>query len=221
MGAPHSYAGSMRSGALGHVVRTPVLAGMDVLAKVALLAFLVLVVIDPNWGNLAGKAPLLRALTYPLLAFAVPIWWTLRRPESRYPWLPDLLLTLTGFSDVLGNRLDLYDRIAWFDDWMHFANVTCVSAALVLLTLRRTASSVDVLERSLALGMTAAILWEVFEYLSFLTRSTELPTAYADTIGDLALGWLGAITASLLVHHTWRHHLGAPAAAQASARVST
>ena len=193
------------------------MAGLDVLAKVVLLACMALVLVDPDWGNLDGKAPVQRALTYPLLAFAVPVWWTLRRSATRYPWLPDLLLTLAGFSDVLGNRLDLYDRITWFDDWMHFANITCVSAALVLLTLDRTASRTAVLERSLALGMTAAIVWELFEYLSFLTRSAELPTAYADTVGDLTLGWLGAVAAALLVHHVWRHHL--PAAPHVEARV--
>ena len=202
----------MRSGVDGRGVRAPAVAWLDVLAKVVLLGFLAVVVIDPEWGHLAGKAPTLRALTYPLLAFAVPLWWAVRRPGSPYPWLPDLLLTFTAFSDILGNRLNLYDRIRWFDDWMHFANSTAVTAALVLLTLHRTVSAVAVLERSVALGMTAALTWELFEYFSFLTRSTELPTAYADTVGDLALGWLGTIAAWLLVHHSWRHHLPPPAA---------
>jgi hypothetical protein len=142
-----------------------------------------------------------------MLAFALPAWWTVRRPAGPYPWLSDLLLTFTGFSDILGNRLDLYDRIVWFDDWMHFANITCVTAALVLVTMHRTVSAVAVLERSVALGMTAALVWEVWEYLAFLTRSDELPTAYADTVGDLLAGWCGAVTAAVLVHHAWRHHL--------------
>lgn len=200
----------MRSGVGGPTVRAPAVVCLDVLAKVVLLGFLAVVVVDPEWGHLTGKAPLMRALTYPLLAFAVPFWWAVRRPASPYPWLPDLLLTLTAFSDTLGNRLNLYDRVAWFDDVMHFACTAAVTAALVLLTMHRTVSSVAALERSVALGMTAALTWEVFEYVSFVTRSSELPTAYADTIGDLTMGWLGAIAAWLLVHHAWRHHLPAP-----------
>ena len=53
-------------------------------------------------------------------------------------------------------------------------------------------AALAVLERSLALGMTAALAWELFELVSFVTRSTELPTAYADTLGDLLAGWVGA-----------------------------
>lgn len=200
----------MSNGEIGRFFQWPVVAVLDVVSKVVLLGFLALVVIDPTWGNLEGKAPLVRALTYPLLAFAVPVWWAVRRPDAPYPWLPDLLLTFTAFSDILGNRLDLYDRVRWFDDWMHFANIACVTAALVLLTLHRTAGPVAVLERAVALGMTAALVWEVFEYLSFLTRSSELPTAYADTIADLALGWFGTIAAALLVHFAWRHHIPVP-----------
>jgi hypothetical protein len=104
----------MRTGEIDQVVQSPVVAMLDVLGKVVLLAFVSLVVIDPSWGNLEGKAPLGRALTYPMLAFAIPVWWVVRRPDGPYPWLPDLLLTYTGFSDVLGNRLDLYDRVVWF-----------------------------------------------------------------------------------------------------------
>jgi hypothetical protein len=200
----------MRSGEPGRLVQSPVVAVLDVMGKVVLLALLALVVIDPSWGNLEGKAPTARALTYPLLAFAVPAWWAVRRPGTPYPWLPDLLLTFTAFSDVLGNRLDLYDRVVRFDEWMHFANVGSVTAALVLLTMHRTVSAVAVLERSVALGMTAAMVWESFEYVSFLTRSTELPTAYADTIGDLVLGWFGALAAAMLVHFAWRDHMPPP-----------
>jgi hypothetical protein len=199
----------MRYAEAGRVVRSPALAVLDALSKVVLLGFLALVVIDPAWGNLAGKAPTARALTYPLLAFAIPVWWIVRRPEAPFPWLADLLLTFAGFSDILGNRLDLYDQVVWFDDWMHFANTMCIAAALVLVTTHRTVSGVAVLERSVALGMTAALAWEVFEYSSFVTHSTELPTAYADTIGDLVMGWIGTLAAGLLVHLAWRSHMPA------------
>lgn len=199
----------MRSGETGRSTQPPVVSVLDVLGKVVLLAFLVLVVVDPEWGNLEGKAPTARALTYPVLALALPVARLLRPSDAPYPWLPDLLLTLTAFSDVLGNRLDLYDRVWWFDDWMHLANTACVTAALVLLTTPRTASPVTVLERSVALGTSAALAWELFEYASFLTRSSELSTAYGDTVLDLVLGWVGALVAAALVDVAWRRHLPA------------
>ncbi len=212
----------MRSGAPRPPVVSPAVVALDVLGKVTLMACLVLVLLDPAWGNLEGKAPTARALTYPLLAFAVPLWWQVRRPAGGYPWLADLLLTFAAFSDILGNRLDLYDRVAWFDDAMHVAVVTCISAALVLLTMTRTSSTVAVLERSVALGMTAALAWELFELVTFVTRSAELPSAYADTLGDLLAGWIGTVLAALLVHHAWRHHLPPPdeISAEAQARLA-
>lgn len=195
----------------------PVVHVVDIAAKLVLLALLALVVVDPGWGNLEGKAPMARALTYPLLAFAIPLWWHVRARPTPYPWVADLLLTITGFSDILGNRLDLYDRIVWFDDVMHFLNIGLVAAAVILLTLDRSARFVVVLERAIAVGMTAGLAWEVFEYFSFVTRHSELRWAYADTVGDLALGWLGAAAAALVVdlarnahrpgRHLWHRHL--------------
>ncbi len=87
------------------------MAGLDVAAKVLLVVFLTMAVVDPSWGNLEGKAPVARAVTYPLLAFVVPVGWALRHRLSSYPWFADLLVTFTCFTDILGNRLDLYDSI--------------------------------------------------------------------------------------------------------------
>jgi hypothetical protein len=83
----------------------------------------------------------------------------------------------------------------------------CVSAAVVLLTVERTARAAPVRDRAIAFGMTAGLAWEVFELVSFVTRSREAPTAYADTVGDLVMDWLGACLAAWLVHARWRHHL--------------
>lgn len=194
------------TGATHHLHPGLVLARLlDVGAKLVLLALLALVAIDPEWGNLEGKAPVARAVIYPLFAFVLPVlwgvWWHTRRP---YPWAADLLVTLACFSDILGNRLDLYDAVTWFDDWMHFLDTGVVSAAIVILTLDQTAGRGAVVERAIAAGMTGSLAWELFEYVSFVTRSDELSWAYADTLGDLALGWLGAVVAALLVHATWQ-----------------
>ena len=42
---------------------------------------------------------------------------------------------MTCFSDFLGNRLNLYDTVVWFDDFMHFANTGLLTAAFLLLTM--------------------------------------------------------------------------------------
>jgi hypothetical protein len=47
-------------------------------------------------------------------------------------------------------------------------------------------------------GATAAILWELAEYVAFIRNSDELDTAYTDTLGDMMLGLGGATVAALL-----------------------
>lgn len=173
----------------------------DLAAKGALAVSLVLVVLDPGWGNLEGKSPVLRAVLYPWVAAVVPLlWWRFGR-DRPYPWLADLLATLVGFTDILGNRLDLYDSVVWFDDWVHFFNGAVAVTAALLLSTRRTTPFAALLERALAVGLTLALGWEVVEYLSFLQRlEAERPAAYSDTIGDLLLGLAGAIVAAVGLH---------------------
>jgi hypothetical protein len=192
---------------------TPTLAKTaNVFAKGALVLMLVLALLYPDQGNLRDKAAGMRAIGYPLVSFTVPLlWWTLWRERTSFPWLPDLLITLTCFTDILGNRMDLYDTVVWFDDWMHLVNTGLLAAAIILLTLPRSSSLGRTVERALAFGATAAIAWELAEYVAFISRHTERTFAYADTLGDLALGTLGAVAAALVVHGLWRRgHLLEP-----------
>jgi hypothetical protein len=178
---------------------------VDVSAKTLLILLLALALLYPDSGNLRDKAAGLRAVGYPLVSFAIPIlWWATLKDRVVFPWVADVLVTITCFTDVLGNRLDLYDSVVWFDDWMHLANTGLVAAAVVLLTLPRGSSLPRVLERSLAFGATAAIAWEIAEFFAFVSGSSERRFAYADTLGDLGLGLLGAVAAGLVVHQLWR-----------------
>jgi len=189
------------------VPSTPAMAKTtNVVAKGALLLLLVLALLYPDQAHMRDKAAGLRAVGYPLVSFTVPLlWWTLWRDRMSFPWLPDLLITITCFTDILGNRLDLYDTVVWFDDWMHFMNNGLLAAAILLLTLPASSTLGRTVERALAFGATAAIAWEVGEYFAFISRSTERTFAYADTLGDLTLGTLGAVVAALVVHRLWCH----------------
>jgi hypothetical protein len=114
------------------------------------------------------------------------------------------MVTLSCFTDTLGNRMDLYDTIVWFDDWMHFMNTGLLTAAVILLTMPRSATLGATMERALAFGMSAAVVWELAEYFAFISKSAERPGAYPDTLGDLTLGGMGAVVAALLIHAAWR-----------------
>ncbi len=177
---------------------------VNVTAKAGLVLLLVLALLHPDLGNMRDKGAGVRAVGYPLASFAVPfVWWVGWRERMAFPWIPDLLVTITCFTDVLGNRMDLYDTVVWFDDWMHFINTGLLAAAVVLLTLPPDSSPGRVVERALAFGATAAIAWELAEYVAFLSRSSERAFAYGDTLGDLTLGVLGSLVAAVVVHQAW------------------
>ena len=185
-----------------HVART-----LDIMAKVVLLIMLGSALIYPDMGHMEDKASGLRAITYPMLAFALPVtWWLFRGDQVRFPWLADLMVTATLFTDILGNRMNLFDTVEGFDDWVHVLNPGLLSAAVILLTLPPRSTLAATLERSLAFGMTAAVAWEVAEYAAFISRSTEKQSAYSDTLGDLTLGAVGAALAALVIHalRSWR-----------------
>jgi hypothetical protein len=180
-------------------------ATADVTAKAGLVLLLLLALLFPDMSHLRDKAAGLRAIGYPAASFLIPaLWWAFWKDRMSFPWLPDLLVTLTCFTDILGNRMNLYDTVESFDDWMHFMNCGFLAAAVIMLTLPRTTTLPRTIERGLAFGATAAIAWEIAEYYAFIANSTERRFAYADTLSDLALGVLGAIVGACLVHHLWQ-----------------
>lgn len=191
------------------VVRHPIpglVRTLDVSAKLLLVLLLGLALTRPELGNMQGKAAGLRAVAYPMLAFTVPVVWYLYwRERASFPWVADLLVTITCFTDTLGNRMDLYDTVVWFDDWMHLMNTGLLAAAVILLTMHRTSTFGATLERALAFGVPAAVAWELAEYFAFISKSAERHSAYTDTLGDLALGTLGVVVAAVVIHTSWRN----------------
>src|SRR3954470_309575 len=176
----------------------------DLVAKGALVALLIAALIWPDLSGIKGKATGARLVVYPIGAAMVPLWWyafARRRTAHRtYPWAADLLVTLPWLLDLLGNRLDLFDTVAWWDDLMHLINWALLTAG-VLLAWRpgATISRGLVVMVALGFGTPAAVVWELGEYVAFVRTSPELLTAYTDTLGDLSLGTLGALLAGVAV----------------------
>jgi hypothetical protein len=116
----------------------------------------------------------------------------------------DALVTLPWFTDTLGNRLNLFDTVTWFDDGMHFMNWGLLTAGVLVLTLPATTRPKAVVERALAFGVTSAMGWELAEYVAFIRTSPERDTAYTDTLGDMTMGSLGSVVAAAVIIVLWR-----------------
>lgn len=183
----------------------PVLKSADIAAKTGLLLLVMLALLVPGFGNLDGKGLLPRAVAYPVAAFAIPfIWFTWWRQRASFPWAADFLITYACFSDMFGNYLNLYDSMESFDNLMHLVNTGLLTAAVILLTMHRSASFGAIIERSLAFGVSAALAWEIAEYFAFLRWSPERLGAYADTLSDMSLGAIGSVIAGCCVFALWR-----------------
>jgi hypothetical protein len=94
----------------------------------------------------------------------------------------------------VGNALDLYDRIEWWDDINHLGNWMLLSAAFVSLGGPHDATRLTRVALGVGFGAVVAIVWEALECVTFIPDSPEAATAYQDTLGDLTLGLLGSLT---------------------------
>jgi hypothetical protein len=183
------------------VDRRPLL-WIDLALKAALLGLLLLAVLKPDLPQFEDKSMTGRALAYPFSAFVVPlVWWLLRRRgrgPAEYPYLLDILLVLPFLIDTLGNALDLYDTISWWDDANHFVNWGLLTAAFGQFLLLFPLGRVVTAGLAIGFGGVTAILWEFAEYFTFIRGSAEEVTAYTDTLGDMALGLSGSVVAALI-----------------------
>jgi hypothetical protein len=179
------------------------------LAKTALFALLLTAIIWPDLSGIKGKASGARLVVYPLGALVLPLWWlaygrTKSKLHQAFPWPADLLITLPWLVDLLGNRLNLFDTIDWWDDAMHFVLWALLTAGVLTAFAPRGLTRGLTAFVALGFGATAAVIWELGEYVAFVRHSPELQTAYTDTLGDLTLGTLGALLAGLIVFQVRR-----------------
>ncbi|WP_233189203.1 hypothetical protein [Subtercola sp. Z020] len=121
-----------------------------------------------------------------------------------------VLLLVAGWSNVL----DLYTSVRWWDIPVHIA-CTGVIAAMVYLLLaqvgvlahpaghpspdgtRFTLATGIVL--TTAFGLAVSALWEMVEWFGHAFISSAIFVEYNDTIGDMAVGALGALAAGVVL----------------------
>jgi hypothetical protein len=174
---------------------------LNLAVKAALVGLLLFAVARQDLPQFHGKAMAGRALTYPLAALVVPIvWWVMRRRGRAvaYPYALDILLVLPFLIDTSGNALNLYDTVTWWDDFNHFLNWAILVAACGQFLLRLPVGRLSTAAIAIGFGAVSAIVWEYAEYITFIRHSSELDTAYTDTLGDLGLGLLGSILAAVV-----------------------
>ena len=193
--------------------RTPVL-WLDLAVKLSLVLLLAFGAFS-GLERFAGKAFGWRLVGYSIAALIVPLIWVARGKRPPYPFATDTLFVLPFLIDTVGNALNLYDTIDWWDDANHFVNWALLSGAVAVTLLRTHVKRAELFSLVVGFGGVTAILWELGEYFAFIRNSPELATAYRDTLGDLALGLSGstvtAVVAAVALSRRNRATLSSPA----------
>ena len=176
---------------------------VPILVLVLTVAQLAVAQYVPGIERFADKAFGARLIAYPLLMLVVPfLWWVVvrrRQPDREPPYGAFTLVMLPFLVDVTGNSVDLFDAVVWWDDLSHFANWALLLTGVGLLICGTVRPPWAVVLLVTGLGSVIALGWELGEWYTFIRHGTEIETAYEDTLGDQALGTLGALVAGLVV----------------------
>lgn len=120
----------------------------------------------------------------------------------------DLAIGVTVLVAAASNVFDLYRSMPGWDLVVHFVCTGAIAATgyLVLARLRIVpAQDSPAFRRSIPvvlctiLGFAVSAVWEMIEWAGRTFVTDEIFVTYEDTIGDMALGGLGALAAGVLV----------------------
>jgi hypothetical protein len=141
-----------------------------------------------------------------ILAFALPATLLPRFLGVRPAF--DITYGVTILVAAWSNVLDLYTSIAWWDLAVHFVATGVVAAMLCVLLSRwgvvpwqpetRAMRRVPLLVVPV-LALAISALWEMVEWFGHTFISDDIFVAYADTIGDMAVGGLGGVVAGIVI----------------------
>jgi hypothetical protein len=104
----------------------------------------------------AGKAFGWRLIGYSVAALLVPAIWAARGRRSSYPYAADTLFVLPFLIDTIGNALNLYDTIDWWDDANHFVNWALLSGAVATVLLRTHVARAELFALVVGFGAVSA-----------------------------------------------------------------
>jgi hypothetical protein len=170
---------------------------VDLAVKISLVLLLAVGAFS-GLDRFAGQAFGWRLVGYSIAALVVPAIWAARGRRLPFPAVIDTLFVLPFLIDTIGNALNLYDTIDWWDDANHFVNWALLSGAVAAALVRIHVERGELFALVVGFGGVTAILWELGEYFAFIRNSPELATAYTDTLGDLALGLSGSAVTALI-----------------------
>ena len=132
---------------------------------------LVAAVAVPGADQFDGKGWSVRLVVYPALMLVAPVVWWLTRGDGAAdpPYVAFGLLMLPVLSDTTANWLDLFRRIAWWDDLSHAVHWALLGAGLGLLLEPSVRPRWVLVPLVGGIGAILAVCWELGEYALFIS----------------------------------------------------
>ena len=171
---------------------------VDLAVKVAVIGLSLYPLLNPESSHFAGKAMGVRALIYPVFVLLIPVVWLAAGRPRPYPVLADIALGLPFVIDAGSNVLGLF-AIPGFDALPHAIGWFCLSIAFGLAVAPLVEARWVAFLLVVGFGASIDILWEIGEYLLMRSGSSGLALTYDNTIQDLAMSFIGAVAAAIVV----------------------
>ena len=174
-------------------------------AKAAVIALTIDAWVNSSAPRYSGKAMRVRAIGYASGLLLVPLAWRLRGRPQPYPRELDMAITLPLLVDAGGNAVGLYQR-AHMDDLIHFADGATLASVAGALATPRVRTSWEAAGVAASVGMAAAGVWELAEWIGLKLGARGMDLTYDDTMTDLAETMSGALlgAAITLLRHPSR-----------------
>ena len=142
----------------------------------------------------------------------------------------DIVTTATVLVAAWSNVFDLYTRVAWWDIAVHLVctgvlavllYVLCAYAGVVAAPRTQAFTGRAAIVLVTAFGLALSAVWEMIEWLGKTLVTDDIFVTYDDTIGDMAVGGLGALLAGCLLARAVHPLVPHPALVRKGGRIPT
>jgi Predicted membrane protein (DUF2238) len=164
--------------------------------KAAVIALAVDAFVNSSSPRFRGKAMKVRAVGYASGLLVVPLAWRIRGRKQPYPRELDMLVALPLLADAGGNAIGIYQR-RHVDDAVHFANGALLAGVVGSLAQSRTRTAWEAGAFATAVGVAAAAIWEISEWVALKFGARGMDLTYDDTMEDLIETSAGALLGGL------------------------
>jgi len=173
--------------------------------KSTIIALAVDAFVNSDSPRFSGKAMKIRAIGYAGALLVVPVAWRIAGRDERYPRELDMLVSLPLLIDAGGNAVGIYQR-KHVDDAVHFANGALLAGVMGSLAEARTRTAWEASAFATAVGVGAAAMWEIFEWVAMKLGARGMELTYDDTMEDMIETSAGALLGGLvtLLRHPTR-----------------